>query len=365
MQKVISINLNGNAYQLDETGYDALHRYLASAERALANNPDRVEIMKDLEQAIADKCQKFLGPAKSVVSAAEIEQIVKEMGPIEPAEGETGAEGGKSSDDAKQTAAGERRPKRLYRITTGAMAGGICNGLAAYLGVEVTIVRIAFVVIAVITKGAAIAAYIVMMFFIPEAKTDEERAAATGAPFNAKEVIDGAKQHYAAGTKHWRRHWRQQQRHWRRHGWGPGGPPPYGRPPSGAVLPPVLALVQFALFVATAAMIVSLVNTGAILDWQLPEGIPVWAGILGLFVAYQIVVSPIRAAHRWSWPHYTQAQAGWYAFWNAVIWLFGVAFVVWVGSDHLPEIREFLQRMPEVAREFGEDMRNFFSQRPR
>ena len=32
MQKVISINLNGNAYQLDESGYDALRAYLARAE---------------------------------------------------------------------------------------------------------------------------------------------------------------------------------------------------------------------------------------------------------------------------------------------------------------------------------------------
>ena len=33
MQKVISINLNGNAYQLDESGYDTLREYLARAER--------------------------------------------------------------------------------------------------------------------------------------------------------------------------------------------------------------------------------------------------------------------------------------------------------------------------------------------
>jgi hypothetical protein len=179
-------------------------------------------------------------------------------------------------------------------------------------------------------------------------------------------VIDRAKNQYAAGTRHWRRHWRQQQRHWRRYGWGPGvPPPPYVRAPAGVVLPPIFALAHFALFAATAAVIVSLVNTGAILDWHLPKDVPVWAGVLGVFVTYQLVASPIRAAHRWSWPPHTQAQAGWYAFWNAVIWLLGVAFVVWVASDHLPEIREFLHRMPDVAREFGEDMRDFFSRRPR
>jgi hypothetical protein len=88
MQKVISINLNGNAYQLDETGYDALHDYLARADRTLAANPDRAEIMADLEQAIAEKCQRFLPPHKSVVSAREVDQIITEMGPIDAVSGE-------------------------------------------------------------------------------------------------------------------------------------------------------------------------------------------------------------------------------------------------------------------------------------
>ena len=70
MQKVISINLNGNAYQLDESGYDALREYLASRRAARWRaTPIALEIIADLEQAIADKCQKFLGPHKSVVNA--------------------------------------------------------------------------------------------------------------------------------------------------------------------------------------------------------------------------------------------------------------------------------------------------------
>ena len=40
MQKVITINLNGNAYQLDETGYEALRAYLDQAGARLAGNPD-------------------------------------------------------------------------------------------------------------------------------------------------------------------------------------------------------------------------------------------------------------------------------------------------------------------------------------
>src|SRR5215831_1717490 len=97
MQKVITINLNGNAYQLDERGYDALLVYLGLAEDQLEGNPDRAEIMSDIEQAIAEKCQRFLGPQKSVVTAAEVDQIVKEMGPVESAAADAGTSGERST----------------------------------------------------------------------------------------------------------------------------------------------------------------------------------------------------------------------------------------------------------------------------
>lgn len=361
MQKVITINLNGNAYQLDESGYDALRDYLARAERGLEGNPDRAEIMADLEQAIADKCQKFLGPHKSVVNAGEVEQIVNEMGPIDAEAGKDAGGGADAAADGTQTARPEPPPKRLYRIPDGAMIAGVCNGLAAHFAIDVAFVRVGFVLAAVFTKGVGIIAYVVMMFIIPEARTPEERASAGGAPFNAKDVIDRAKQQYAEGTRQWRRHWRQQQRRWRRHGWAPGAPVAHGQPPWAPVVLPVFALVHLALFLTMATMMISLVNTGGILSWRLPPNVPVWAGALILLVGYQIVVSPIRAAQQWSWQWRAEGQAGGYAFWNAVIWLIGMAFVVWIASDHIPEIREFLQRLPPLVRQVADAIHDLVS----
>lgn len=355
MQKVISINLNGNAYQLDESGYETLREYLAGAETALSSNPDRAEIMADLEQAIAEKCQRFLGPHKSVLSASEIDQIVKEMGPIETAEDATGADS--KTTDGAQDSHTTPRPKRLYRNPDGAMIAGVCNGLASYFGVDVTFVRIGFVLTAILSKGAGIIIYVAMMFIVPEARTGEERAAAGGAPFNAKEVIERAKQQYAEGQRHWRRQWRQQQRQWRRSPWASGTTPP----PWAAGIAPLFALVHLALFVTMASMMISLVNTGGIFSWRLPEDVPVWAGALILLVGYQIVVSPIRAAQHWSWNLPGPGQPGLYAFWNAAIWLTGMAIVVWIGTHHIPEIQEFIHRLPGLAREFGEAMRELFS----
>ena len=357
MQKVISINLNGNAYQLDESGYEALREYLAGAERALAANPDRAEIMADLEQATAEKCQRFLGSHKSVVTASEVDQIVKEMGPIDTPAGEDPAGAEEKTAGSKTGTHAEPRGRRLFRNPDGAMIAGVCNGLASYFGIDVTLVRIGFVLVAVLSRGAGIIIYVAMMFIVPEARTSEERAAAGGVPLNAKEVIERAKHQYAEGQRHWRRQWRQQQRQWRRYGWGSATAPP----PWTAGIAPLFALAHLALFVTMAAMMISLVNTGGIFAWRLPEDVPVWAGALILFIGYQIVVSPIRAVQHWSWNLPGPGQPGLYAFWNAVIWLTGMAIVVWIASHHIPEIQAFIHRLPDLARDFAEAMRDLFA----
>jgi len=361
MQKVISINLNGNAYQLDESGYEALREYLAGADRALAGNPDRAEIIADLEQAIADKCRKFLGSHKSVVSATEIDQIIKEMGPIDPGAGQEAAAGTADGSGRKQTSSSDPSTKRLYRNPDGAMIAGVCNGLASYFAIDVTIIRVVFVIVAILSKGAPILIYLGMMFIVPEAKTPEERAAAGGIPFNAKEVMDRAKRQLAEGKRHWRREWRAQQRQWRRAGWAPGMPTPYvyAQPAWFAPLAPILGLVHLALFVAMAATMISLVNTGGVLDWRLPEDVPLWAAVLILFVGYQVVVSPVRTAQQF-WRPLDGAPSPW-AFWNAVVWLIGMFVVVWLASHHVPEIREFLQRLPPLIHDFAQAMHDFWA----
>jgi phage shock protein PspC (stress-responsive transcriptional regulator) len=363
MQKVISINLNGNAYQLDESGHETLRQYLARAEQQLGANPDRGEIMGDLEQAIADKCQKFLGPHKTVVAASEVDQIVAEMGPVngvgtESSEPAGGAAAGESTAGPAQDAP----PRRLYRIPAGAMIAGVCTGVAAYFKVDVTLVRIGFVVAALVTKGAATFAYVAMMFIVPEAETFEEQAAAGGKPFNAKEVIDRAGKRSADAAREWRRAWRRQRRAWGWYGTPAGAPLAYAPPPKALVLLPVFGLVHVALFLAAIAMLISLVNTGAILTWELPPDVPVWAAALILLIGYQIVVAPIRAMRHVVWyPGGTQPPP--VAFWNAVIWLVGLAFAIWLASNHIPEIREFVERVPSLFREFVWAMRDLFERR--
>ena len=194
MQKVITINLNGNAYQLDEQGYEALHAYLEHAEAQLGGNPDASEIIRDLEQSIAEKCLRLLGPGKTVVTTAEVEQILREIGPVENTAG--AAQG--------PHVAATPQPKRLYQIREGAIVSGVANGLAAYFNIDPTIVRVAFVVAAVVEMShydrppmLAIGLYVLLVFLVPYAKTSEERAAAQGAsaglPYKLQNAVEKVK----------------------------------------------------------------------------------------------------------------------------------------------------------------------------
>ncbi len=149
MKKVVSISLNGIAYQLEEAGYEELRVYLERAEARLKDSPDRAEVMADLEQAIGEKCARALGPHKTVVSSAEISGILSEMGPVETADekpAEAPSDAGFSGAAAASASSAVPPPrKRLFKIREGQMWSGVCNGIAAYLGVDVTWVRIAFV----------------------------------------------------------------------------------------------------------------------------------------------------------------------------------------------------------------------------
>lgn len=346
MNTVITVNLNGNAYQLDQQGFESLRAYLDSAAVRLAGNPDKVEILSDIEQAIADKCRRYLNPHKSVVAAAELDRILAEMGPVESAAG----------DPPPRTDA----PRRLYQIREGSMISGVCTGLAAYFSVDVTIVRIVFVALTILTGSLWVLAYILMMFIIPDATTSEERAAAHGQPFNAQQLVDGAKERYAEFRKHsarWQEGWRRRRQSrrekraaaaerafWRgERSYEDVG---YATRVVAGFMVPVFTLIGAALFVVVIIAVVSLFKTGGILDWVLPSEIPVWGAIVILAIVYQAVHMPLRAASRASYEATAGRRHGWLAAADGVLWLGFAALFFWLAYLFIPDVQSLFQSVP-------------------
>jgi phage shock protein PspC (stress-responsive transcriptional regulator) len=58
-------------------------------------------------------------------------------------------------------------PKQLRRDKELAVLGGVCAGIAEYLGFDITLTRVAYVLISVFTAFAGVLVYLVLWLLMP------------------------------------------------------------------------------------------------------------------------------------------------------------------------------------------------------
>jgi phage shock protein PspC (stress-responsive transcriptional regulator) len=75
---------------------------------------------------------------------------------------------------------------RLYRSSQDRVLGGVCAGIAEYFGRDIVLVRLAAVVLAVISGGVGVFAYLVAWALIPSASG--HRAAGRNVPPGSAEA---------------------------------------------------------------------------------------------------------------------------------------------------------------------------------
>lgn len=156
MQRIsVTATLNRSTIQFDEAAFARLEGYLADARHTLDGNPDQAEILADLEQAVADQCTKRLPSGRSVVTLAELDPALEEIGTVQ----EPGA--------APGTAPPQATARPLQQVSEGAWISGVCQGLARYLGVDVTLLRLIAVVLLFISGGGMILVYLLLMLLLP------------------------------------------------------------------------------------------------------------------------------------------------------------------------------------------------------
>jgi phage shock protein PspC (stress-responsive transcriptional regulator) len=177
MNATITIDLGGTSFTLDERAYAALRSYLDRAAARLGNHPDRAEVLAGLERSIGARLERR-SPSGGVCDEATVGAALKDVGPVEgPNLGEPdrgGPESGTAGDSAQWGS------RRLYRLREGQMIAGVCAGLAAFLEIDANIMRLLFIVAGLFTGGVLVIAYLVLMFVMPPAQTEEEIATAHG-----------------------------------------------------------------------------------------------------------------------------------------------------------------------------------------
>ena len=153
-----TVRLNRSTLQFDDAAYARLENYLAESASLLEGDPDPQEILCDLEQAVADQCTRRLRPDQTVVTLAELEPALEEIGSVQTPTSPAGPE---------QTTRAAPRP--LQQVSEGAVISGVCQGLARYFGLNVTALRIFAVLLLLVTGGGVILVYFALMLLFPYA----------------------------------------------------------------------------------------------------------------------------------------------------------------------------------------------------
>ena len=159
MQRIsVTARLNRSTLQFEEAAYVRLESYLAEAARTLDGNPDKQEILGDLEQAVVDQCVRRLRPEQGPVTLAELEPALEEIGSVQVPGAST------VSDQAARVA-----PRPLQQVSEGAVVSGVCQGLARYFGLNVTALRVFAVLLLFVSGGGMILVYLALMLLMPYA----------------------------------------------------------------------------------------------------------------------------------------------------------------------------------------------------
>jgi phage shock protein PspC (stress-responsive transcriptional regulator) len=157
MQRIsVTVTLNRSTLSFDEAAFERLEQYLAEARRTLEGNPDQAEILGDLEQAVANQCTRRLAAGSSVVTLAELQPALDEVGPVQAPPAASAS-----------ASAASAPPRTLQQVSEGALISGVFMGFARYFGLDVVLLRIVAVLLLFATGGGMILVYLALMLLMP------------------------------------------------------------------------------------------------------------------------------------------------------------------------------------------------------
>ena len=190
MQRIyITARLNGVNLQFDEASFARLESYLADAGRALDGNPDRAEILADLEQAIADQCRQRMNADQVAVTLRHLEPALEEIGPVQV-----------PGTDSAAVPPARETPRRLEQVSEGALISGVCLGLARYINVDPTLLRVIALLLLFVSGGAMIVVYLVLMLLLPYAPAEPGSPPIGKLPAKSREFVEYLRAKFCVAT---------------------------------------------------------------------------------------------------------------------------------------------------------------------
>ena len=170
MKQTINVNIGSRPFTLDEDAYQALRDYFADVRSRLPEEDTETEA--DLEMRMGEILSEQVASPMYVVSLGIVRSAINRLGTPDC----FGAPLGEGSEEAADRESRENSERRLYRSRGNRSIAGVCGGLADYLRVDASALRLATLLL-ILFGGISIWIYVVLWIVIPE---EPERRFAPG-----------------------------------------------------------------------------------------------------------------------------------------------------------------------------------------
>ena len=241
MNKTININISGTVFNVDEDAYDLLYKYLESIKKYFSKIDSDGEIVADIESRIAENFLFSISSQNNSISISDVKNVIKVMGTLDDFKEiyeDVDKEEESNTSEEKKTKrlfrnihdkviggvasgisnyfkidplitriifitmaffggfgllayiicwigipAGNDSEsiirKRYYRDSDEKVLGGVAMGVANYFSIDVSLVRILFL-ISIFFGGFGVLIYFILWFITPEATTVGEKMSMKG-----------------------------------------------------------------------------------------------------------------------------------------------------------------------------------------
>lgn len=186
MKKTIRIHITGYIFNIEEDAFDVLEAWLKKISGQYGTEDGGDEIVNDIETRVAELFQTEIKEENGVISLKEVNKVIEIMGnPEDFEQHETRNEEGSNEQDRDMK--GFKIYKRLYRDEERKVIGGVCAGLAHYTGIDISLIRVVFIV-SVLIGGFGAILYLILWIFIPPAETSSQKLEMQGEPVTISNI---------------------------------------------------------------------------------------------------------------------------------------------------------------------------------
>ena len=193
MKKVMDVEIGGRSFVFDTDAYARLSEYLEAFRHRLSQMPSdkqegsaseedgiQTEVMDEVERRMAELFMKEIGSYQQTVCLNLVERVTAQLGMPD----------GGQEPDAPVSAPSHAPTKplhRMYRDYDNRKMAGVCSGFAAYLNLDLTIVRIIMLIL-IVFGGVGLWIYVITWICAPNALTPTQKCELRGLPVTAENL---------------------------------------------------------------------------------------------------------------------------------------------------------------------------------